>query len=131
MAVIRANRLWAARVGPEFSRGDGRMSTLYTAPAGYRAIIRGVTATINSPPEGSNPCYVLYLTPAGQATIVLRWIFFSVPGTGEAADRYLFADSWNPMVVLHSGDRIECANMTSAMLDVTGSGHVLPELTSS
>lgn len=128
MAIIRSRRLFATNITPGgletlAGPGDPRYTSVYTCPAGYRTIFRTISATLTStPPSGQEPIYAVNLMPHG---VLVHWYWF-VEHWGSVS-QWRLSDTWNAMLVLHSGDALSIANASTSYLSVQGSGHLLPE----
>lgn len=131
MAIIRSRRLFTVNVpaAAEVQALDEEINPLawtpvYTCPSGFRAIMRTLTLVLNwQPPPGEESTASVQLVPPG---LQIHWNWFLHHYSPETAV-WDFEDTWNAMVVLHGGDRLEVANNSTVLLSCHGSGHLLPE----
>lgn len=143
MAVIRAKRLWLMdSLGPtvgavpvtevdEHGLIEERASTtLYTVPAGKRAILRHASFTLTATPAGgAEPTMNLKLRDAvTNKNLIVYWFWFVEHGSNIAVWRLW--TGWNGQLVMHAGDIISLSHTFAGTLHTSGSGHELNELAS-
>lgn len=104
--------------------------TVYTVPAGKRAILRSFQATLGAIPASTElePNYWVQISGGAlPGTYYVHWFWF-VDHTGSQP-LWQLTDSWEPMLVMHAGQRLAVQNVSTQFLSVIGSGHLLPEQT--
>lgn len=153
MAVIRAKRLFTVQLAPSVYTGEEQQSgpvpppetaraeergagELYTPPAGYRAILRHVSITIESmpgyPPGVPNyPATSIWWYSGGTDFRVWHhwWTFHQEVINGISVSFIQAAIDWTPMLVMHPGGYLWASDTSTSPVSFVGSGHELVELT--
>lgn len=149
MAVLRSTRLWATSIFPsaqivqtlpdgtdrprpaELSSGAPRAATtVFTCPAGKRAIIRTMQTTLNqSLPNtaGNGHSFQMILRVSGGPALNVRWFWWweFFPPTSDNPNYWahqILEDTWNGQLVMNPGDSIEMANLTPITLQQQATG---------
>lgn len=150
MAVIRATRLWLARVntglrvgtlpeGGDSARPIDRASLertpefraplhVFTCPEGSKAIIRTMTHSLSGYPTEVNASFFIDVEPMPLGTGYTihwgSWKEFQTPNDPDG--QWVNTRIWSGQLVLNAGDRVHVLNGASKMIYSHASGHVLP-----
>lgn len=126
MAVIRAKRLWVAKVSNAYPD-----VILYQVPAGKRAIVRSIGFKLdNYPPDTVNaPSAQIFIKPAGTPTWLCVWSGWFLIGDYRTQPMWQLWQGWNGQLVLHAGDQVSYQHDYVGTADTWGAGHELNELT--
>lgn len=141
MAVLRATQLFVYKCSPTrrdvpvpvppigSPRPDApelqAAETVYTVPAGKRAIIRSFMATLgNVPPTGTEPNYWVQLSGPGLAsTYYVHWFWFV--DHAHQIGVWRLHDTWSPMLVMNEGQQLHVTNLSPQFLSIVAGGHLL------
>lgn len=136
MAIIRSAWLWSDRVDPALQeiarpsptvplelpspRGEKRV---FTAPAGYRTIVRTISVTLASIPSSGNSWWAGWFH-VGSEQMLFDWSMWQ-PHYPDVGD-WEMGQGWSGMMVMDASFAVTIQHSANVPVFTNGWGHLLP-----